>query len=130
MQQQAARLITCQEMFYNDQRALAMERITAVLPEGLDRLFFCNSGSEAVEGAIKFARLSTGRSGVVAAMRGFHGRTLGSLSATHNKKYRQPFAPLLDNFGHVPFGKIERLESAVTDETAAVLLEVVQGVRG
>jgi LysW-gamma-L-lysine/LysW-L-ornithine aminotransferase len=127
---QAQQLITCQEMFYNPQRAALMARLTAVLPPGLDRLYFCNSGSEAVESAIKFARLSTGRPNVVATMRGFHGRTLGALSATFDKKYRQPFMPLVPGFSHVPFDNIERLETAVTAETAAIILEIVQGEGG
>lgn len=127
---QAARLITCQEMFYNDQRAQFQARLADALPGALDRVYLCNSGTEAVESAIKFARLSTGRPGIVAAMRGFHGRTLGALSATHNEKYRQPFAPLVSHFSHVPFGHIAPLEAAVTDETAAVLLEIVQGEGG
>ncbi|MFO7536867.1 MAG: acetylornithine/succinylornithine family transaminase [Chloroflexota bacterium] len=127
---QAEQLITCQEIFYNPQRAALMERLTAVLPPGLDRLYFCNSGSEAVESALKFARLSTGRPHVVATMRGFHGRSLGALSATFDKKYRQPFMPLVPGFSHVPFDNIERLETAVTDQTAAVILEIVQGEGG
>ena len=127
---QAQTLLTCPEMFYNDQRAELLQRLADKLPDGLDRLFLCNSGTEAVEGAIKFARLSTGRSGVVAAMRSFHGRTLGALSATHKAKYRQPFMPLVPGFSHVPFDNIARLETAVTDQTAAVILEVVQGEGG
>ena len=127
--EQAARLITCPEMFYNDTRARLLERLGNLVP-GMERVFLCNSGTEAVEAAIKFARYSTGRPGIVAAMRGFHGRTLGSLSATWNKKYRAPFEPLVPGFTHVPFNKPEALEQAVTEDTAAVLLEVVQGEGG
>ncbi len=128
--QQAQTLITCQEMFYNDQRAALMEKLVSILPGDLDRLFLCNSGTESVEGALKFARLATGRPNVVATIRGFHGRTLGSLSATHKKKYRDPFGPLLPGFSHVPFGNIDKMTTAVTDETAAVIMEVVQGEGG
>lgn len=127
--EQAGRLITLFETFPNDQRAALMEKLTALTP-GLDRVFFCNSGTESVEAAIKFARLSTGRSRIVAAMRGFHGRTMGSLSATWNKKYREPFLPLVPDFQHVSYNNIEALDKAVTDTTAAVLLEVVQGEGG
>ncbi len=127
---QANQLITCQEMFYNDQRSQFMARLAAVLPGDLDRVYLCNSGTEAVEAAIKFARLSTGRPGVVAAMRGFHGRTLGALSATHKKEYRQPFEPLVSHFSHVPFGNIDRLDAAITEETAALILEIIQGEGG
>jgi acetylornithine/LysW-gamma-L-lysine aminotransferase len=83
-----------------------------------------------VEAAFKFARISTGRKNIVAAMRAFHGRTYGSLSATFNKKYREGFEPLLPGFSHVPYNNIEALEKAVTEETAAVILEVVQGEGG
>ncbi len=127
--EQAARLITLFETFPNDQRAALMKKLTALTP-GLDRVFFCNSGTESVEAAIKFARLSTGRTGIVAARRGFHGRTLGSLSATWNKKYRAPFEPLVPGFSHVPFNNPEALEKGVTEQTAAVLLEAVQGEGG
>jgi acetylornithine/LysW-gamma-L-lysine aminotransferase len=127
--EQSTRLITLFESFYNDQRAALMEKMATLVP-GLDRVFFCNSGTEAVEASIKFARLSTGRTGIVAAMRAFHGRTYGSLSATYNKKYREGFEPLVPGFSHVPYNNIEALEKAVTDETAAVLLEVIQGEGG
>ena len=126
---QASTLITLFETFPNDKRAMLMEKITALVP-GLDRVFFCNSGTEAVEAALKFARLSTGRKNVVAAMRAFHGRTFGALSATFNKKYREGFEPLVPGFSHVPFNNIEALEKAVNEETAAVILEVVQGEGG
>ncbi len=126
---QAERIITCPEMFYNDTRARLLERLGNLVP-GMERVFLCNSGTEAVEAAIKFARFSTGRAGIVAAMRGFHGRTLGSLSATWNKKYRAPFQPLVPEFSHVPFNKPAALREAVTENTAAVLLEAVQGEGG
>lgn len=128
--EQATKLLTCQEMFANDRRAEFLERIVAVAPAGLNRVFLCNSGTEAVEGAIKFARLATRKHGVVAAMRGFHGRTLGALSATWEKKYREPFQPLVPHFSHVPYNDLDKLDGAIGDDTAAVLLEVVQGEGG
>jgi len=127
---QAQTLITCQEMFYNDRRAELMAGLARILPANLNRFFLCNSGTEAVEGAIKFARLSTKRSNIIAAVRGFHGRTLGSLSATHKSKYRKPFMPLVPGFSHVPFGQIEPLAEAINEDTAAVILEIVQGEGG
>ncbi len=127
--EQAGRLITLFETFPNDKRAALMAKITTLVP-GLDRVFFCNSGTEAVEAALKFARLSTGRTNVVATMRGFHGRTFGALSATHNKKYRQGVEPLVPGFSHVPYNNIEALEKAITSETAVVILEPVQGEGG
>jgi acetylornithine/LysW-gamma-L-lysine aminotransferase len=126
---QASTLITLFETFPNDKRAELMKKLTSLV-EGLDRVFLCNSGTESVEAAFKFARLSTGRKNVVAAMRAFHGRTYGSLSATFNKKYREGFEPLVPGFSHVTYNNIEALEKEVTDETAAVILEVVQGEGG
>lgn len=126
---QANTLITLFESFPNDQRAQLMEKITALIP-GLGRVFFCNSGTEAVEAAFKFARISTGRKNFIAAMRAFHGRTYGSLSATFNKKYREGFEPLLPGVSHVSYNNIEALDKAVNEETAAVILEVVQGEGG
>lgn len=128
--QQAQTLITCPGIFYSDKRAEFMKRLTDLLPEGLDRVFLCNSGTEAVEAAIKFARMSTGRPGIVATMRGFHGRTLGALSATWERKYREPFEPLIPGFSHVPFDNLDRMEQAVDEGTAAVLVEIVQGEGG
>ncbi len=127
--EQATKLVTLFETFPNDQRAALMEKLTALTP-GLDRVFFCNSGTESIEAAIEFSRVSTGRTGIIAAMRGFHGRTLGALSATWNKKYREAFEPLVPDYSHVAYNNIAALEKAVTDKTAAVVLEVVQGEGG
>jgi LysW-gamma-L-lysine/LysW-L-ornithine aminotransferase len=125
---QANTMISCQEMFYNDKRALVMEKICNL--SGMGRIFLCNSGTEAAEAALKFARLLTKRTEIVAAMRGFHGRTMGALSATWEKKYREPFEPLVPGFKHIPYNDIEALEAAVTYQTAAVILEVIQGEGG
>ncbi len=128
--QQALRLISCTEIFYNEERALLMSKLAAIAPPGLERVFLCNSGAEAIEGAIKFARLATGRKGIVAAKRGFHGRTMGALSATWEDKYREPFEPLVPGFSHVPYNNAGALAAAVGEDTAAVLLEIVQGEGG
>jgi len=127
---QAARLISCPEMFYNDMRAQLLEKLTGLAPDGMSRAFLTNSGTETVEAAFKFARYSTGRTKIIATMRGFHGRTFGALSATWNKKYRQPFEPLVPDFVHVPYNNLERLTAAMDENTAAVILEVVQGEGG
>jgi acetylornithine/N-succinyldiaminopimelate aminotransferase len=92
-------------------------------------VFFCNSGAEANEGAIKLSR-RTGRTGLVAAERGFHGRTMGALSLTHKPAYREPFQPLLGEVVHVPFGDVEALARAVDESVAAVFLEPIQGEGG
>lgn len=130
IQEQAELLVTCSETLYNDQRAALLAELAAHVPGDLSRAFLCNSGAEAVEGAIKITRLFTGRPGVVATMRGFHGRTLGALSATWNQKYRKPFTPLVPGFSHVPFNDLEAMAAHVTEDTAAVLVEVVQGEGG
>ncbi len=127
--EQSGLLLTLFETYYNDKRSALMEKITALVPT-LDKVFFCNSGTEAVEAALKFARVSTGRKNVIATMRGFHGRTMGALSATYNKKYKEAFEPLLAGFSHVPYNNIEALDAALTDEVGAVILEAVQGEGG
>ena len=126
--EQARTLITCPGIFYNDVRARLLEKLAAVTPPGLTRTFLCNSGTEANEAAIKLAMHATGRRGFVCAMRGFHGRTMGALSATH--KHRDAYEPLLEGFAFVPFNNVDRLRAAVDDDTAAVIVEIVQGEGG
>ena len=128
--EQAATLISCSEIYYNDKRAQFMDLLYSILPSQLNRTFLCNSGTEAIEAAIKFARLSTGRTNVIAAVRGFHGRTMGALSATYEPKYRDPFKPLVPGFSHVPYNNLEAMREAVNDQTAAILIEPVQGEGG
>ncbi len=111
-------------------RAAFLEKLLGLLPPSFGRVFLSNSGTEAVEAGIKIARSATGRTKVVAARRGFHGRTMGSLSATWRKELREPFEPLVPGFEHVPFNDPTALESAVDDATALVLLEPVQGEGG
>ncbi len=111
----------------NEQRAELYRRLLEVLPGEAERLFFCNSGTEAVEAALKFARLLTGRPEIVALMRGFHGRTLGSLSTTWERRYRAPFEPLLPKVKHISATNLASLEDALDETTACLLLEVVQG---
>ena len=130
IQTQATQLISCPEMFYNPQRAAYSKRLSALAPGNMRRVFLCNSGTEAVEAALKLSRYTTGKRKIIAAMRGFHGRTMGSLSATWHKRHRAPFEPLVPDFQHVPYNRIERLAAAVDDSTAAVILEVVQGEGG
>jgi len=130
LQDQALQLISCPEMFYNPVRAALSARLTALAPGKMERVFLCNSGTEAIEAAFKFARYTTGRRKIIATMRGFHGRTMGALSATWNKHYREPFEPLVPDFEHVPYEKLDRLEAVIDDNTAAVILEIVQGEGG
>jgi len=128
--QQARTLASCTELFYNDRRAELYDVLAEILPATLDRVFLCNSGTEAVEGALKFARAATKRTGIVATMRGFHGKTMGALSATWGPEYRDLFGPLVPGFSHVPFNKPEALDAAITEDTAAFIFELVQGEGG
>jgi [amino-group carrier protein]-gamma-(L-lysyl/L-ornithyl)-L-glutamate aminotransferase len=127
---QAENLITCHGSFYNDVRAGLLERLAKVAPRGLTRALLTNSGTEAVEAAIKLAKRHTGRKKVVSMKGGFHGKTYGSLSATWNKKYREPFAPLLEGFEFADYGDAESLSHFVDGDTAAVLAEPIQGESG
>jgi acetylornithine/LysW-gamma-L-lysine aminotransferase len=128
--EQSQQMISCPEMFYNPQRASLEEKLISIAPAGMQRVFLTNSGTESVEAAFKFARYATKRRKIIATMRGFHGRSMGALSATWNKHYREPFMPLVPDFQHIPYNKLDKLEAALDDGTAAVILEVVQGEGG
>jgi acetylornithine/LysW-gamma-L-lysine aminotransferase len=127
---QLALLTTCHQSFYNDVRAALLAAIAEIAPDGLTRSFLSNSGAEAIEAGLKFARAATGRPKIVAARRAYHGRTLGALSATADAKYRTPFEPLPVNVVHVPFNDADALAGAIDEETAAVILEPIQGEAG
>ena len=127
---QAGQLVHVSNFFTSVPQVELAERILAVAgaPEG-SSVFLCNSGTEAIEGAVKLAR-RTGRPGIVAAEGAFHGRSTGALALTHKKAYREPFEPLLPGVSHVPWGDADALRAAVTDQTGAVVLEPVQGEGG
>jgi len=120
----------CYSMFYNPVRARLAEKLVSLAPAKLNKVFFCNSGAEANEAAIKFARATTGKPEIIAAMRGFHGKTMGALAATWGPEYQKPFAPMLPGLKHVPYNNFEKLQAAVGEQTAALLLEPVQGEGG
>lgn len=128
--EQSQILVTCPGTFYNDVKAKFLEKLISVAPAQFNKAYLCNSGAEAVESAIKFARFSTKKTDFIAAMKGFHGRTLGALSATFKKEYREDFQPLVPGFSFVPFNNFEKLKDAVTDKTAGIIVEVVQGEGG
>lgn len=107
-----------------------MAKLVALAPGDLDGVWLCNSGAEAIEAALKFARHATGESTIVAAKRGFHGRTMGALSATWKSQYRSGYEPLVDGFEFVDYGDIDALEAVVDEDTAAVILEPIQGEGG
>lgn len=129
---QARTLASCTELFYNDRRAELYDLLAGILPAELDRFFLCNSGAEAVEGALKFARMATKRPRIVATMRGFHGKTMGALAATWGPEYREALGGdgLFPGSAHIPFNKTEALDAAITTETAAFIVELVQGEGG
>lgn len=116
--------------FMSTELADACELLASVLPGDINYTFLCNSGTEAVEGALKAARVHTGRPEFIGAVNGFHGKSFGSLSVSGRDVYKQGFQPLLPETKHVPFGDIGALAAAVSDRTAAVILEVVQGEGG
>jgi acetylornithine/LysW-gamma-L-lysine aminotransferase len=128
--EQLATLTTCHQSFFNDMRAAALAAVDEIAPAGLTRSFFSNSGAEAIEAALKFAMASTGKHKIVAAKKGYHGRTLGALSATADPKYRAPFEPLPIPATHTGYNDIDALRAAVDNETAAIVLEPVQGEGG
>ncbi len=128
--EQAATLITCPNTFYNDKKALFLEKLFEVVPKNLTRAFLTNSGTEAIEAAIKFARLNSGKTKFIVAMKGFHGRTMGALSATYKKEYREGFEPLVPGFTFVPYNNFEKLAEVVDNDTAGIILEPVQGEGG
>lgn len=116
--------------FMSSELADACEALAGVLPGKLQYSFLCNSGTEAVEGALKCARIHTGRTEFVGAINGFHGKSFGSLSVSGRDVYKQGFYPLLPGTHHVSFGDIDAMAAAVNDQTAAVILEIVQGEGG
>jgi len=133
---QARTLASCTELFFNDRRAELYETLARILPPSLDRIFLCNSGTEAVEGALKFARMARGRTLVFATMRAFHGKTMGALAATWGPEYREQIGVgLFAGVTHVPFNKVEALHDPLggvlnADTTAAFIVELVQGEGG
>jgi LysW-gamma-L-lysine/LysW-L-ornithine aminotransferase len=127
---QARRLVVCPQNLGNDTRTAFVEALFRHLPPPLARVFLANSGAEVNEAALKWARVATGRQRVVAAKRGFAGRTLGVLAMTWEPKYREPFEPLSLPVDFVRFDDVEELEAAVGDDTAMIWLEPVQGEGG
>ncbi|MFC6952679.1 aspartate aminotransferase family protein [Halorubellus litoreus] len=127
---QAGELLYAQASYGNATRDVLYERLAEFAPGGLDNVWLCNSGTEANEAALKFARSATGREKVVAAKRAFHGRTMGALAATWKAKYKAPYEPVMPGVEFVDYGDEDALADAVDEETAAVILEPVQGEGG
>ncbi len=127
---QAERLVFYSNLVYVDVRAAAVRALARLAPEGLQKVFLCNSGAEANETALKIARKHTGRRRIVAMKEGFHGRTLGALSATGLAAYRDPAYPLIPGHAFVPFGDADALAGAMKDDVAAILLEPIPSMGG
>src|SRR3989440_2223771 len=127
---QASKLTNAHQSFDTPARRDFLEALGVLLPPPLSRISFGNSGAEAIEAALKFARVATGRIGVIATHRAYHGRTLCALSATADAKYRDPFAPMLEGARHIPFDNLDALDSVLDDSVAAVIVEPIQGAGG
>ena len=130
IKEQLDKIITVHSSLYNKTREEFLERLAKIAPSGLNQVFLNNSGTEAVEAAIKFARKFTGKKGLVAMNGSYHGKSYGSLSVTFNPKYRKAFEPLLSNVSFSPFGDIEALKSTINQDTALIILEPIQGESG
>ena len=128
IKQQAERLIHVSNLYYTEVQANLAEQLVSL--SGMSRAFFCNSGTEAVEAAMKLARVNTKKTDFVAADNSFHGRTMGALSVTHKEMYRTPFEPLVKDVTFVPYNNTDAIAGAITKDTAAVILEPIQGEGG
>lgn len=118
------------KVFFSPRQAELATKLASIAPEGLQYTFFSNSGAEAVECALKFARMTTGKTGFLATHGGYHGKTLGALSVTGREKYRKPVEPLIPGAVFAPFGDLGAARAAMTHEVAAIIVEVVQGEGG
>jgi acetylornithine/LysW-gamma-L-lysine aminotransferase len=127
---QLSRLTYVQASYPVDSRTRLYETLAATAPGDVDNVWLCNSGTEANEAALKFARAATGNSKIIATTRGFHGRTMGSLATTWKDKYKKPYEPLMGDVEFVPYDEPAAMAEAVDDETAAVIVEPIQGEGG
>ena len=129
IQTQAEKLMHVSNLYYTEIQAELAETLVSIT--GMERVFFCNSGAESVEAAMKLARLVSGKSAFVAAEHSFHGRTIGALSVTHKSMYRDPFMPPVSSeTTFVPYSDTEAIRQAISEKTAAVILEPIQGEGG
>jgi acetylornithine/LysW-gamma-L-lysine aminotransferase len=127
---QAEQLISLHSCYYNDKRAEFIQKLVNILPKGLNKAFLSNSGAESVECALKLVRKATGKPEIISIMGAYHGKTMGALSLTWDKKYREPFLPLIPNVKHVAPDNPDKICEAITDKTAAVILEPIRGEGG
>ncbi len=130
IKEQADKLIVCHMSLFNEMRLNFLKKLFSLTPPGIERVFFSNSGAEAVEAALKFSRKFSGKNGIIAMKGAYHGKTFGALSVTYNDKYRSSFKPLLEGVKFVPYGLASKLEEAIDDKIGAVILEPIQGETG
>ncbi|HEY0551919.1 MAG TPA: aminotransferase class III-fold pyridoxal phosphate-dependent enzyme, partial [Verrucomicrobiae bacterium] len=130
IQAQAAKLLFYSNLVYSEVRARAAEKLVSVAPSSLGKAFFCNSGTEANENAMRMARMVTGRENVVSFSGGFHGRTADSISATFLGKYRELGKPNVPGHLEATFGDIESVRTVAHDSVAAIMLEPIQSMAG
>jgi acetylornithine/LysW-gamma-L-lysine aminotransferase len=128
--EQLSKLTYVQASYPNAARTALYERLAETAPDPIGKVWLCNSGTEANEAALKFARSATGNSKIIATMQGFHGRTMGALATTWKNKYKKPYEPLIGDVEFVPYDDPDAMAEAVDDETAAVIVEPVQGEGG
>jgi acetylornithine/LysW-gamma-L-lysine aminotransferase len=127
---QLSRLTYVQASYPVAARTALYERLADTAPGDIGKVWLCNSGTEANEAALKFARSATGDSKIIATMQGFHGRTMGALATTWKNKYKKPYEPLIGDVEFVPYDDPDAMQEAVDEETAAVIVEPVQGEGG
>ena len=130
IKEQVDKIITVHSSLYNKTREEFLKTLIGLAPKGLTQVHLNNSGAEAIEAAIKFARKFTGKKGMVAMKGSYHGKSFGALSLTFNPKYKKAFAPLVEKVSFASYGDIESLREAIDDETAFVILEPIQGESG
>jgi acetylornithine/N-succinyldiaminopimelate aminotransferase len=128
IQEQAAKLMHTSNLYYNELQPELAAKLAQL--SGMDKVFFCNSGTEAIEAALKLSRKNTENKGFIATEHCFHGRTMGALSITHKEKYRKPFEPLVPGASFVPYGDAEAIRNKIDSDTAAVIIEPIQGEGG
>ncbi len=130
IREQIDKIITVHSSLYNKTREEFLALLIGLAPKGLTQVHLNNSGAEAIEAAMKFARKFTGKKGMVAMKGSYHGKSFGALSLTFNPKYRKPFAPLVEKVSFASYGDIESLRSVIDEDTAFVILEPIQGESG
>ena len=130
IKEQVDKIITVHSSLYNKTREEFLKKLIGIAPEGLTQVHLNNSGAEAIEAAMKFARKFTGKKGMVAMKGSYHGKSFGALSLTFNPKYRKAFSPLVEKVSFASFGDMDSLRSVIDEDTACIILEPIQGESG